>query len=307
MLTTAGYDIEQLRQLDVGRVGLDEPMSDHTTLRVGGPADAFVEPDDIAQLQRVIGFAREVEAPLTFIGGGSNLLVTDAGLRGIVVRLGDGFDRIEFDEAHVTGGGAASLTRLVRECARGGWAGLECAIGIPGSVGGAIFGNAGANGGEVGATAALIRCVNADGEIRDYTNDEAGFSYRHSELRGNVVVAGTFPLRRDDANELNRKLKDLLARRKATQPVDRLNAGCIFKNTPLGPAGKLIDEMGGKGLRLGAARVSELHANFIINEGGALASDVLGLIAMVRLRFRETYGMEVEPEIRTIGEGTPMW
>jgi UDP-N-acetylmuramate dehydrogenase len=195
----------------------------------------------------------------------------------------------------------------VRECARGGWSGLECAIGIPGTVGGALFGNAGANGGEVGTSAALIRCVDADAEIRDYTNEEAAFRYRHSGLWGQVVVAGTFPLARADADALNARLRDLLARRKATQPVDKLNAGCIFKNTPVGPAGKLIDQMGGKGLRSGAARVSELHANFIINEGGARASDVLELIATIRVKFRETYGLEVEPEIRVMGEDAPAW
>jgi len=295
---------DELRKLTlgIGTVRFDEPMANHTTLRVGGPADVFVEPNNLDELRRALALAREHDQSVTIIGGGSNLLITEAGVRGLVVRLGHGFETLRFDEGTVSAGAATSLTRLVRECARNGLAGLEFAIGIPGTVGGAVFGNAGAGGGEVGASAERVRCVTLAGDLRDFTREEAGFRYRGSALGDGVVVEVTFPQTRGDAETLSQHIRESLARRKATQPIDKMNAGCIFKNTPLGPAGKLIEQMGGKGMRVGAAVVSALHANFILNEGGASAAEVLELIAQVRARFREHYGCEVETEIRQLGE-----
>lgn len=267
-------------------VRLDELLGPYTTMKVGGPADYFVEPrtpDDLAAAFRA---ARECELPVRILGSGANLLVRDEGVRGVVVRLTHLNRR---DGLHVEAG--YNFAKLVKETAAEGLGGLECLAGIPAQVGGAVRMNAGGRHGETAAAVKYVDIMTPEGELRRLPRAEVGFRYRGTGLGDAVVLAAGFELH--PADGIRERYEDVLAQKKNSQPLGTHNAGCMFKNPPGGQAGRIIDECGLKGLRVGAAHVSGKHANFIENDGGATAADILRLVDQIRARSPVPLELEV--------------
>lgn len=288
------------------RVRPGEPLARHTSYRIGGPADVLVAPDDAAELALVVRTATRHGVPLTILGAGSNLLIGDGGIGGVVVKLGRGFRRVEWetdgDVPMVEAGASVQIARLARAAVERGLGGLEFAEGIPGTVGGALFMNAGAYGGETGPIVDRIEGVDAQGEVQVLGRDALDFRYRRSGVpSGFLVTAVRFRLERQPAAALAARLTALRDKRIASQPQGKANAGSIFKNPPGDSAGRLIEAGGLKGTRVGGARISERHANFIVNEGGAHAVDVKSLMDLAQRVVWERSGVWLEPEVRLVG------
>lgn len=288
------------------RVRPAEPLARHTSFRIGGPADVFVLPDTLAELALVVRTATGHGVPLTVLGGGSNVLVGDGGIRGVVVKLGGEFRRAQWRTdgatAMVRAGAAVQLGRLARAAVARGLAGLEYAEGIPGTVGGATFMNAGAYGGEIAEAVAVVEGLDGSGERVRFDRGTLAFRYRRAELpKGFLVSAVRFRLRADEVAAVAARMDDVRRRRLASQPHGRPNSGSMFKNPRGDHAGRLIEAIGLKGERVGRARVSERHANFIVNEGGARAADVKALMDVVQRAVWEWRGVWLEPEVRLVG------
>jgi UDP-N-acetylmuramate dehydrogenase len=267
-------------------VRLGEPLAPYTTMKVGGPADYLVEPRTAEELARVAAAARECDVPWRVLGSGANLLVRDEGVRGTVLRLA----RLARREGlHVEAG--YSLARLVKETVAEGLAGLECLAGVPAAIGGAVRMNAGGRHGEIAGAVRYVDVLTPEGEFRRLSPPEVGFRYRGTDLDGRIVLAAGFDLRPDDA--VRARYDAILADKKRNQPLGSPNAGCMFKNPPGGHAGRIIDQCGLKGERVGSAHVSRKHANFIVNEGGATAGDVLRLVDRIRSRVPVPLELEV--------------
>jgi UDP-N-acetylmuramate dehydrogenase len=304
MSVTVGL-VDALRARLDGRVRAGEPLARHTSFRIGGPADVLVEPETRAELALVLREARAAGIRVVVLGGGSNVLVGDGGLRGVVVKLGSGFSRVTWaataDGATVHAGAAVRLGRLARAAVARGLSGLEYAEGIPGTVGGALFMNAGAYGGEVSETVDAVEGVDGrTGDALDLRGSELAFRYRRSSLApGFVVTAVRFRLRRDPLARA--RMAEARTRRTASQPHGSANAGSIFKNPPGDHAGRLIETAGLKGARAGRARISERHANFIVNEGGARAVEVKALMDLAQRVVWERNGVWLEPEVQLVG------
>jgi UDP-N-acetylmuramate dehydrogenase len=274
-----------------------EPLASGTTFRIGGPARWLVEPDSPEQAADTLRAARECDLAVRLLGGGSNLLVRDAGVDGVVLRLSR-LSGVEWGaDGSVTVGGGASLPRLVREATRRGLSGLEGLTGVPGSVAGALVMNAGGRHGEICASVRWVDVLDSDGTPRRLSRAEAGFRYRDSDLRGRIVLGARLELASTDPAALASRYTDIMRDKKETQPLGKPNAGCIFKNPAGEKAGRLIDQCGLKDARAGAARVSSLHANFIINEGRAAADDVLSLIDRIRAEVAARRGIFLDLEI----------
>lgn len=292
-----------LEQALEGEVLYDEPMSRHTSYRIGGPADVMVCPRTMEATQAALRIAREHGAPVFILGGGSNLLVRDGGLRGLVLNLYGTLQEMRAEGEAVTAGGGAKVTALVNFCARRGLAGLEPMAGVPGSVGGAVKGNAGAFGATISDHLVSVRVLELTGEERVLNREVLRFAYRQSSLTAEqVLVSATFRLRRGDAAALKQKVAQILAERKAKQPVEWRSAGSVFKNPPGDFAGRLIEGAGLKGTRVGDAMISPKHGNFFLNLGRATARDVLALIALAQERVRERTGVSLELEVRVVGD-----
>ncbi len=296
------------------RVRRDVSLAPFTTFRVGGPAECLVEVHDAAALARVVAMAAQAGAPLTILGGGSNVLVSDAGIRGVAVRVRGGAIVLE-GEAGVRADAGASLNDLVRWTIGKGLAGLESWAGTPGTVGGAVFGNAHYRGRSIGELVASVRLVGGSGVMADVPAAEMEFAYDRSRLQrtGEVLLSALFALTpAADPAGLRETARRSLADRKRTQPLTLSSAGCVFQNpdpaidrVPDGippSAGALIDRAGLKGCAIGGARVSSVHANFIVNEGGATASDIRRLIEQCREEVRARFGVTLREEIRYLGE-----
>ncbi|HSV05999.1 MAG TPA: UDP-N-acetylmuramate dehydrogenase [Candidatus Binatus sp.] len=298
--------VRSLSSLLGERVRVGEPLARHTSLRIGGPADLLALPDTPDELGGLLRAAKTHGVRVTLLGGGSNLLVADGGIPGIVVKLGRGFAHLSWKEraggCEVRAGAAVRFGRLARAAVARGLSGLEYAEGIPGTVGGALFMNAGAYGGEVAAAVAAVDGVTAEGELLALAGDALAFCYRRAELApGFVVTAVRFRLQRDGAAVVRERMEDARSRRTAAQPHGQANAGSIFKNPPGDHAGRLIEVAGLKGARAGRARISERHANFIVNEGGACAVDVKALMDLAQRVVWEQSGVWLEPEVRLLG------
>jgi len=281
----------------------DEPMANHTSFEVGGPADFVVLVRDADDLRAVIGAAKAAGAPWHVLGCGSNVLVSDAGLRGVVAIIGEAMSRVEVDGATVRAQAGATNEQVAEAALAAGLTGYEFASGIPGSIGGAAIMNAGAYDGEFRDVAVSVECLTPDGELVVVPADEAGWSYRHSMMmdRGYIVLSATLRLSPGNREDIRAKMDDLAERRSSKQPLELPSAGSTFKRPTGYFAGKLIQDAGMRGHRVGGAMVSEKHCGFVVNAGGATAADVLQVIDDVRAAVRATAGVELEPEVRLWG------
>jgi UDP-N-acetylmuramate dehydrogenase len=282
---------------------LNESMASHTTIRVGGPADAFYMPESVEQLRQSLDWARSLSVPVLLMGNGSNLIVRDGGVRGLVVALGERFSRIRVEGDELTAQAGASLKRVSLAAQEAGLSGLEFAAGIPGTLGGGTAMNAGAYGGQL-SDVLLSADVLLDGEVRTLSLEEMQMGYRTTlPLSLNCpVLSVRFRLTRGDPAAILDRMNCLNLRRRERQPLNYPSAGSVFKRPEGHFAGALIEEAGLKGLTNGGAQVSEKHAGFIINLGGATAKEVLELMEEVRSRVFARSGVMLEPEVRIVGE-----
>ena len=284
------------------KLRFNEPLSKHNYFGIGGNAAAYFEVSAIDDLAYVAQLQKRSRVPVAIIGRGSNLLVNDAGYPGIVIRLIGEFNRLEFNESRVDVGAGVSLPRLSKMAASHGLSGVEFALGIPGSVGGALIMNAGAWGSSFGDLVEHVRVMTDEGELMDITRDDAEFSYRHSGLKTYFCVTGAMlTLTPGDAQEVDDLMQDLYNQKITSQPFAEENAGCMFKNPPGHSAGKLIDECGLKGHRIGGAEVSKIHGNFILNLDDATAHDVLSLVRHIQAHVKQEKGVDLEMEVQLLG------
>lgn len=303
MNTTPKHSLCELPTIR-GEILFGEPMSKYTSLGVGGPAEIFAiaeDPDDIRLLLR---WAREHSKPIFVIGSGTNLLVSDKGLKGLVLKLGSAFTHIHTQGTQLVAGAAARLPALVKQALDSGLSGLEGLVGIPGSVGGAVCMNAGIPSCEIKDTLYSIKALDYEGRPCELKRDELHFDYRTSDIsdRGLIILEATFELKHGEKAEIARTVNQLMAKRREKQPVNMKTAGSVFKNPPNGYAGQLLESAGAKGMSVGGARVSPMHANFIENIGRASAADIYELVWRLQRLVEEKYGIKLETEIRIVGE-----
>ncbi len=293
----------ELAQSFGARVERGRPLAALTSFRIGGPADFLLEVGDEQELADALAIAARHSMPAFCLGTGTNLLISDRGVRGLVLRLGAGFRQVQFNGCRARAGAAVPFGELVAQAVAHGLAGLEFGEGIPGSVGGALIMNAGAFGGELAPVVSAVRGAQRDGTLRTLGKDEIGFSYRRSVLPpGFIVAAVQFDLIAGDRAALQAKVAELKAKRAARQPQGVPNAGSIFKNPPGHFAGRLLEACGLKGERIGGAAFSHQHANFIVNLGGARAGEVRALMELARERVEQQTGVRLEPEVKLVGE-----
>ncbi|PGT81845.1 MULTISPECIES: UDP-N-acetylmuramate dehydrogenase [Bacillaceae] len=295
---------EALTTAEIGKVLVDEPLAKHTTIRIGGPADILLEPRDSESLSKAIKIIKEYGAKWTVVGRGSNLLVSDKGIEGVVVKLGAGIDHFELDEDVLTVGGGYSIVKLATLISRKGLSGLEFASGIPGSIGGAVYMNAGAHGSDMSKILLKALVLFEDGTMEWLTNEEMEFSYRTSILqtkRPGICIEAVLQLKKGEKEEIVAIMQKNKDYRRETQPWNYPCAGSIFRNPLPSYAGQLVEAAGLKGYQIGGAKVSEMHGNFIVNAGGATAQDVLDLIKYIKETILEKYDVTMETEVEIIG------
>ena len=284
------------------KLRFDEPLSKHNYFGIGGNAAAYFEVSTPDELAYVAQLKKRSSVPVAIIGRGSNLLVNDDGYPGIVIRLIGEFNQLEFNRNRVDVGAGVSLPRLSKTAASHGLSGVEFALGIPGSVGGALIMNAGAWGSSFGDLVESVRVMTDEGNLMNLSRDEAQFSYRHSGLKPYFCVTGaTLTLTPGDAQEVDDLMQDLYNQKITSQPFAEENAGCMFKNPPGHSAGKLIDECGLKGYRVGGAEVSKIHGNFILNLDNATAHDVLSLVRHIQTHVKQERNVNLEMEVQLLG------
>jgi UDP-N-acetylmuramate dehydrogenase len=291
-----------------GEVRFDEPMSAHTSLRIGGPAEILAFPEDPVSLKNILLSAKREQIPVFIFGGGTNLLVSDGGIEGIVISL-KAFNKIEFTretndkKAVLYVGAGVTLAKLISFAQKNGCAGIEALAGIPGYFGGAVYMNAGSFGVEIKDVLVSIALMDINGEIRILQKDDLNFSYRSSNLPGSsVILSANISLNRDKSDDILNRIKEFLRKKRETQPLLETSAGCVFKNPSGGDAaGRLIDAAGCKEMRIGDIEVSAGHANYFINKGRATYMDFIALMEKVKVRVKEHSGVVLEPEIKIIG------
>lgn len=296
--------VAELEQAGLGDVRVNEPLAGYTTWKIGGPADLFLVPNNEEELATSLRLLRRHDVPWCMLGRGSNTLVSDKGVRGAVIKLGSGFDEVRFDGETVIAGASYSFIKLSVMAGKEGLTGLEFAGGIPGTVGGAVYMNAGAHGSDISRILQSADVVWDDGSRAKLGTEEMAFSYRHSVLqeRRGIVTQAEFRLEAGDRKEIAAALATFKDRRRRTQPLQMACAGSVFRNPPNDHAARLIEAAGLKGLREGDAEVSQVHANFIVNHGNAKAEDVLALIRRVQQSIAEAHGIELVPEVLLLGE-----
>lgn len=296
--------VNELIEANVGRVLVDEPLARYTTMKIGEPADILIVPKHVAGIEKTLQLVKKYKTKWTVIGRGSNLLVSDLGIEGVVIRLGEGLDHLEVEKHRVRVGGGYPLIKLSTLLSRQGLAGLEFASGIPGSVGGAVYMNAGAHKSDISNILSKALILFEDGTIDWLTHEEMEFSYRTSVLqtkRPGIVLEAEFQLQigeREGIVSVMQKNKDY---RRETQPWNHPCAGSVFRNPIPYFAGDLIEKAGLRGYQIGGAQISEMHGNFIINTGGASAQDVLSLIALVKQTIKDKFSVEMHTEVEIIG------
>lgn len=293
---------ERLGASLTGEVRADEPMGRHTSYRIGGNADLFVVVDTIADVGRATEILAEEDVPYAVVGKGSNLLVADAGYRGAVLVLGREFRRHEIEGEHLKAGAGVILASLVQEAFRKGLAGMAFAVGIPGTFGGALAMNAGARGDWIGSLVESVTLYVPGEGLQRVRGAEVAWGYRSSGLaRRGIILEGVLKASTGDPEAIRREMERNFRARKDSQPLSQPSAGSVFKNPEGDSAGRLIEAAGLKGLKVGGARISRQHANFIVNEGSARASDVVALIRKAQMTVRDVHGVELRPEIRFLG------
>ena len=275
-----------------------EPLAERTWLKLGGAAEFFAEPNSVDELAALVRRCHGEEVPVRVLGSGSNLLIRDDGVAGMVVSLSSpDFAQIEMRSTKLIAGGGAKLAHVISEAVRSGLGGLEPLVGIPGSVGAALHSNAGSRGGDIGQWACRANVMTRAGEILQREREDLVFAYRQSSLDELVILSGEFQLEEDDPDQLTKRMQKQWIVKKAGQPLSHQNVACVFKNPRGMSAGMLIDQAGLKGTRVGAVEVSQRHANFIIAHEGATSQDVLRIIDLIRSRVAERLGVELETEL----------
>jgi len=293
-------NIDEIKKFFRGNILLSEPLGKYTSFRIGGPADYYLEPSGKEDAVNIITYLEGQNFPFVIIGKGSNLLVSDEGVRGAVINLEAGLASIHTDGDRIYADAGVSLSRFVDFCVQRGLKGVETLAGIPGTIGGAVIMNAGAWGGEISeylVDAEVIR----SGRVLRLKKDEIGFAYRSSGLAGCIVLEATFMLSPGDKAEIMKIRRDLLIKRNSTQPMNYPSSGSMFKNPPGTHAAKLIEGAGLKGTRRGNAQISEKHANFIVNLGGATARSVMDLIDLTKKTVFDKYAVDLELEVKLLG------
>lgn len=300
-----GVDVEAIapslaRILGADNVLLEEPMANHTTFRIGGPAAVYAVPHAVDELAACIRACREAGVALRVVGNGSDLLVADEGLRCVVIQVLDNLSALSVDGTEIRVQAGATNEAVAQAALAARLTGFEFASGIPGTIGGAAIMNAGAYGGEFKDVAVSLTCITPEGDIVSVSRDEADWSYRHSMMdeAGYTVVEAVLRLEEDDPVAIEARMDDLKTRREEKQPLDMPSAGSTFKRPEGYFAGKLIQDSGLRGYRVGGAQVSEKHTGFVVNAGGATAHDVMRLIEDVQQRVHERFGVRLEPEVR---------
>lgn len=291
-----------------GRIEHDAPVGRQTWFRLGGRAKYLFQPRSVGELSALMRRARQEDVPVKILGRGANVLVSDDGFDGVVVRLDQpAFRRVEERGERVEVGAGVDLMPFARGCSAKGLSGLECMAGIPATIGGAVRMNAGGRFGDFAECVEGITVLRPDGEVEQWSKDRCGFHYRHSDIEDEVVLSAKLRLKKDDPQRVLSKYDAIFAEKQRTQPIAAHSAGCIFKNPPNQAAGALIDRAGLKGTRSGLAEVSQQHANFIVAERGATATDVLRLIDVVRERVERVFEIALELEVdvwHPVREGT---
>ncbi len=282
----------------------DEPLKNHTSLRIGGPADVFCSPNNIKDLKKVLSISKEYNIPFRVIGNGTNLLILDSGIRGLVINLNKGFKKIEFSDKIVKVGAGVSLVYLSKIALSREFSGLEFACNVPGALGGAIINNASFKGNCMADVVQNVTFLTRENKIERTSKPNLNFNYRECNLKGKsvIILEATLLLKKGNKEEIESRMRENIEIRKTKQPLDKFSAGSIFKNPPGYYAGELAEKVGAKGLSRGKAQVSSKHANFIINNGGALAGDILYLIEEIEKRVKRNFGIKLEREIEILGE-----
>src|SRR5215467_4158509 len=301
--------VEELERIPSLRVKVAEPLARYTTMKIGGPADYFIEAQTETALASLLPLLHRQGTPFCLLGNGSNVLISDRGIRGVVIHLAGEFKRVEWndprDTVRVQVGAACAVTQLVREAARKGYAGLEFAEGIPGSVGGALVMNAGAYGSEFEKVVDQVEGVTRAGEAVRFSRAQMTFAYRDSQLpAGTVVTRVRMRLRKEEIAQVSSKLRELVSKRKSSQPSGYPNSGSMFRNPKGDFAGRLIEAAGLKGKKIGHAQISPRHGNFIVNLGGAKGEEVRQLMELASNEVKTQFGIELEPEVRLLGDWT---
>jgi len=296
--------VNELIEADVGRVLVNESLARYTTMKIGGPADILIVPKHVAGIEKTLQLVKQYKTKWTVIGRGSNLLVSDQGIEGVVIRLGEGLDHLEVEKHKVRVGSGYPLIKLSTLLSRQGLAGLEFASGIPGSVGGAVYMNAGAHKSDISSVLSKALILFEDGTIDWLTNKELEFSYRASVLqtkRPGIVLEAEFQLQAGKHEEIVRSMQNNKDYRRETQPWNHPCAGSIFRNPIPHFAGDLVEKAGLRGYRIGGAQISQMHGNFIVNTGGASAQDVLSLIELIKHTIKDKFDVDMHTEVEIIG------
>jgi UDP-N-acetylmuramate dehydrogenase len=290
-----------MRSLDVFRdiTRRDEPLAPFTWLKIGGPAQYLIEPRTIEELEAVVKACAADDVPVRVLGSGSNLLIRDEGVSGVVLKLSSpAFGAIVLEGTRIRAGGGALLSHVLVQSVGAGLAGLETLVGIPGTLGGAIRGNAGGKSGEIGQLVRFVSVLTVTGERLKRPAEEITFAYRSSSINDLLILDAELELTQDDPDEIARRMRKLWIMKKSTQPLSFQSAGCIFKNPRGLSAGALIEQAGLKGTKIGQCEVSDRHGNFIVTYEGAKSADVLRLIDLIQTRVTEKHGVDLELEIQ---------
>ena len=298
------FEKKLLKMIDKEKILFDEPMKKHTTFRIGGPADYFIVPTEIEEIRAVVSLCEEMGMPYYVIGNGSNLLVADKGFRGVILQIYKAMNQVKIEGNVITAQAGASLAQIAKEALEHALTGFEFAAGIPGTLGGAVRMNAGAYGGEIKDILTKATVLTKEGEVVELSKEELEFGYRTSiiERTGQIVLKAEIELSPGKREEIKAVMDDLRKKRVSKQPLEFPSAGSTFKRPEGHFAGKLIQDAGLKGFRIGGAQVSEKHSGFVINTGNATASDVVELMRQVNEKVTDMFGVSLEPEVRRIGE-----
>ena len=299
---------------NVGDIHNNEPLSLHSTWRIGGPADIFIEPRSVDQIIQIVKIARSHKIPLVVIGNGSNVLFSDAGIRGIVMKLGEKFSKFSIEGTHINAESGVFIPTLAQSAAQAGLSGLEHTIGIPGSLGGLVCMNGGSQKKSIGEIIDHVMAIDRTGHLSRVSHEKCNFSFRHSSFQEPVQIVCKVQLvcQRKDVSVIQKEMNEIISAREQKFPMDLPSCGSVFLSSPdlnnaLGSPGSLIENAGLKGYNIGGAQISNHHANFIVNTGGAKAIDIISLIHLIRKKIFEIHHIWLDSEVKYIQEDGTTW